>query len=75
MYTRSLVFTLLGIVGIVVGGCAQSGAWVTRRAPEGIPQPDRVVVYDFAVSPYHVQLVISATLERWTPFAPFCSRC
>lgn len=48
-------FILLTVIS-VGSGCARSGAWVTRPAPDGVPQPDRVVVYDFAVSPYHVHL-------------------
>lgn len=47
---------LLLIIGLQVAGCGSATVTPTRRATGTLPKPDRVLVYDFAVTPDDVSL-------------------
>ena len=44
------------LAGVLLAGCAPTQVQQTSEAPSGLPRPDRILVYDFAVSPQEVQL-------------------
>lgn len=44
------------LAGLLLAGCAPTQVQQTREAPAGLPRPERILVYDFAVSPQEVQL-------------------
>jgi hypothetical protein len=49
---------------LLLSGCATTSVTPTFPASRGLPQPDRVIVYDFAVTPEDIDLdpgVASAT--------------
>jgi outer membrane murein-binding lipoprotein Lpp len=61
-------FSLAGMMslilaGALLAGCAPTQVQQTSEAPPGLPRPDRILVYDFAVSPQEVQLDQSLSAE------------
>ncbi len=51
---RPLAVVIVGF--IVIAGCASATGTPTQRASMELPRPDRVLVYDFAVTPEQVAL-------------------
>jgi hypothetical protein len=51
------------LAGVLLAGCAPTQVQQTKEAPAGLPKPDRILVYDFAVSPQEVQLDESLSAE------------
>lgn len=47
---------LLGLGLLLAAGCAKATTTSMQLAPEGVPRPDRVLVYDFAVNAGEVTL-------------------
>jgi Domain of unknown function (DUF4410) len=58
---------LLAVLALsFLAGCAPTQVQQTREAPSGLPRPDHILVYDFAVSPQEVELdqTLSAEIKQ-----------
>ena len=51
-----LKFCLLGLSVAILFGCAKALVVPIQAVGEGLPKPDHIAVYDFAVTPDDVQL-------------------
>ena len=51
-FRRNLqAITTLWLAALILAGCAETSVTPTIRAAEGLPAPDRMLVYDFSVTP------------------------
>jgi len=56
---KRLIQLIAGIIGMIIftlAGCAPTQVTVLSETPTKLPRPDRILVYDFAVSPDEVKL-------------------
>ena len=49
--------TTLWLAALLLAGCAETTVAPTIRAAEGLPPPDRLLVYDLAVSPSELEVI------------------
>jgi len=63
-------------VGLVVAGCGPTSVQSTGASVTGLPRPDRILVYDFAVTPDEVKLDqgISADVMRYVSDSSMSAR-
>jgi hypothetical protein len=57
-FRRNLqAITTLWLAALLLAGCAETTVAPTIRAAEGLPPPDRMLVYDLAVTPSELEIV------------------
>ena len=56
-FRRNLqAITTLWLAALILAGCAETTVTPSIRAAEGLPQPDRMLVYDFSVTPSDLEV-------------------